>query len=65
MSYRNLVLPHEEIEKLVWKWIVFPIATFHMKNREKHSFIIFNKHRFKKWYNQIQACQGSCKQAEA
>ena len=48
--YRNLILPIDEIAELTWKWVVFPIATFHMKNGEKYRILIFNKHRFKKWF---------------
>ena len=50
-AYRNLVLPLDEIEELTWKWIVFPVATFWMKNGLEHKFIIFNKQRFNKYYN--------------
>ena len=40
----------DEIAELTWKWVVFSIATFQMKNGEKYSILIFNKHRFKKWF---------------
>ena len=49
-AYRNLVLPLEKIENLTWKQILFPIATFRMKNGEEYKFIIFNKKRFSKYY---------------
>ena len=49
-KYRNLVLPIKEIKEITWKWIIFPVATFHMKNGEKYTFIIFNKNRFMKYY---------------
>ncbi len=49
---RNLVLPLKEIEEVTWKWIVFPVATFHMKNGEAYKMIIFNKSRFCKWYQE-------------
>ena len=49
-AYRNLVLPLDEIAELTWKWIVFPVATFRMKNGVEHKFIIFNKRRFNKYY---------------
>ena len=49
-NYRNLVLQMEEIKGITWKWIVFPIATVHMKNGESYKFIIFNKRRFEKWF---------------
>ncbi len=48
--YRNLILPIDEIAELTWKWVVFSIATFQMKNGEKYRILIFNKHRFKKWF---------------
>ncbi len=49
-AYRNLVLPLDEIVELAWKWIIFPVATFTMKNRTKYTFIIFNKGRFNRYY---------------
>ena len=51
-AYRNLVLPHEEIAELTWKWILLPIATFHMKNGQKYKILIFNKRRFEKCYQE-------------
>jgi len=51
-KYRNLVLPLNEIKEITWKWIVFPVATFHMKNGEEYKMIIFNKARFNKWYRE-------------
>jgi len=51
-KYRNLVLPLQEIKEISWKWIVFPIATVNMKNKETYKFIIFNKKRFKKWFQE-------------
>lgn len=53
-AYKNLVLPLDEISELTWKWIVFPVAIFQMKSGEKYKFIIFNKRRFNKYYNQIE-----------
>lgn len=49
-KYRNLVLPRAQIQKITWKWIVFPIATFHMENGEDYKMILFNKRRFEKYY---------------
>ena len=49
-AYRNLVLPRNEIAELTWKWIVFPVATFRMKDGTEHKFIIFNKLRFNKYF---------------
>ena len=51
-KYRNLVLPMSEIKEITWKWIVFPVATVFMKNGESYKFIIFNKTRFKKWFQE-------------
>ena len=50
-KYRNLVLRREDIAALSWKRIIFPMASFEMKNGEKYSFLIFNKRRFMKVYN--------------
>ena len=49
-KYRNLVLPLNEIKGISWKWIVFPVATFYMKNGEYYEMIIFNKWRFNKYF---------------
>ena len=49
-AYRNLVLPLNQIAELTWKWIVFPVATFHMASGEKYKVMIFNKRRFNKYY---------------
>ena len=35
-----------------WKWILFPLETVSMKNGEQHKFIIFNKPRFEKWFQE-------------
>ena len=51
--YRNFVLPLRDIRELTWKWIVFPVATFHMLSGEKYQFIIFNRGRFNKYYNEV------------
>ena len=51
-KYRNLALPLQEIKEISWKWVVFPIATVHMKNEELYKFIIFNKKRFEKWFRE-------------
>lgn len=52
-KYKNLMLPLDEICELTWKWIVFPIATIRMTNREEYKFIIFNKDRFNKHYIKV------------
>ncbi|MBR2350728.1 MAG: hypothetical protein IKA67_01720 [Clostridia bacterium] len=51
--YRNLTLSLDQIESISWRWIVFPIATFHMKGGAEYSFIIFGKSRFCKCYSEI------------
>ena len=51
-KYRNLVLPMNEIKNISWKWRLFPIATIHMENKEQYKFIIFNKPRFEKWFQE-------------
>lgn len=50
-KYKNLVLPSSEIEGITWKWIIFPVATFHMKTGAQYTIIIFNKWRFEKYYH--------------
>ena len=51
-KYKVLALPLKEIESVEWKWILFPVATFRMKNGEKYRFLIFNKMRFTKYYQE-------------
>ena len=41
-KYRNLVLPMQEIKEISWN----------MKNGELYKFIIFNKSRFAKWFQE-------------
>ena len=36
-KFRNLELNRDDIVALSWKWVIFPIATFEMKNGEKYS----------------------------
>ena len=52
-KYRNLVLPIREIKEISWKQIVFPVASFLMASGEQYKFIIFNKRRFNKYYNEV------------
>ena len=42
-KYKNLVLPLKDMKSIEWKWIIFPIATFYMKNGESYRILIFNK----------------------
>ena len=51
--FRNLILRRDDISSLSWKWIVFPVATFEMKDGERFSFMIFNKWRFAKVFARI------------
>lgn len=51
-KYRNLVLPLNQIDEIHWVWILFPVATVTMKNGEAYKFIIFNKKRFEKWFQE-------------
>lgn len=51
-QYRNLILPLSEIKGISWKLIVFPVATFYMKNGECYKFIICNKWRFHKCFRE-------------
>ena len=54
---RNLSLPLKEIKEITWKQIHFPIATFHMCSGEEYTFLIFNKNRFVKWFDEVQKPQ--------
>lgn len=54
-KYRNLVLPLKEIREVTWKWILLPVADFHMDNGEVYRFLIFNKGRFMKYYEEYQS----------
>ena len=49
-KYRNLTMPMKDIKDITWKWIVFPIATFHMSSGEEYKIMIYNKNRFVKCY---------------
>lgn len=53
-QYKNLELPLSEIEGITWKWIIFPVATFHMKTGAQYTIMIFNKRRFEKYYHKYQ-----------
>ena len=52
-KYRNLVMPLDEIRELSWKRIIFSIAILRMKDGEEYKFIVFNKGRFNKYYNEV------------
>ena len=52
-KYRNLILPISQILNITWKWVLFPLATVHMKNGEKYTMIIFNKKRFSKAFGEL------------
>ena len=51
-KYRNLVLPLSNIKEISWQWMIFPVATVHMRIGEDYKFIIFNKPRFEKWFKE-------------
>ena len=51
-KYRNLVLLLQEIKEISWKWMIFPFATVNMKNGERYTFVIFNKSRFEKCFQE-------------
>lgn len=51
-KYRNLVLPLSNIKEISWQWMLFPVATVHMRIGEDYKFIIFNKPRFEKWFKE-------------
>ena len=53
--YRDLVLPMSQIREITWKWIVVPVATFHIIDGTEYTFLIFNKGRFEKCYRE---CRG-------
>jgi hypothetical protein len=50
---RRIMLPTNEISKLRWERVVFPIAKFSMVNGEQYEFLLFNKKRFNKYYDQV------------
>ncbi len=52
-KFRNLVLPLSEIKEMTWKRTIFPVATFQMTNGEQYKFVIFNKRRFSKAYQEL------------
>lgn len=52
-KYKNLVLPLEDIKEIKWEWIIFPVATIYLLNGDSYNFIIFNKNRFIKYYQEI------------
>ncbi len=50
--YKNLTMPLDKIDNLSWQRIIFPVATVHMSGGAEYKFIIFNKSRFCKYYNE-------------
>ena len=44
-GYRNLVLPLKEIREVTWQGVL-PVAAFRMADGEEYRFLIFNKGRF-------------------
>lgn len=55
-EYRSLTLPVSEIQEITWKWRIFPMAVFAMKDGSTHHFLIFRKRAFVKAYQEL--CQG-------
>lgn len=55
-EYRSLTLPVSEIQEITWKWRIFPLAVFCMKDGRTHRFLIFRKGAFCKAYREW--CQG-------
>ena len=49
-KYKKLIMPLSEIKEVTWKWVVFPIAVFHMNDGEIYKFLVFNKWRIEKWF---------------
>ena len=50
-KYKMIELSKNQICEITWKWIVLPIATFHLLSGEKYKLIIFNKKGFEKRFN--------------
>lgn len=50
-KYRNLQLRRDQINGIKWKWVIFPVATFNMKDGSKYTFLIFNKWRFEREFD--------------
>lgn len=55
-EYRSLTLPVSEIQEITWKWRIFPMAVFAMKDGRTHHFLIFRKRAFCRAYQEL--CQG-------
>ena len=55
-KYRSLTLPVSEIQEITWKWRLFPMAVFAMKDGSTHRFLIFRKSAFCRAYQEL--CQG-------
>lgn len=52
-KYKNYVIPLEEVKEVKWKWVVFPVATFTTTDHQTATFLIYNKKRFIKYYNEV------------
>ena len=52
-AYHNLVLPLAEIQAVTWKWRLFPMASFSMKDGTAHRFLIFRKRSFCKALREV------------
>ena len=51
-TYRNLVMPLQQIKAISWKRRLFPFATVTMENAQSDTFLIFNRARFEKWFEE-------------
>lgn len=58
-KYKKLSMPFEHIDNLVWQQIFFPIAVFQMRSGETYRFLIFNKNRFMKYYQEYRNGSGA------
>lgn len=52
-EYRSLTLPVSEIQEITWKWRIFPMVVFAMKDGSTHRFLIFRKRAFVKVYQEL------------
>ena len=52
-KYKNYVIPLDTIKDITWKRVVFPLVTFTTTDNEKTTFVLFNKKRFLKCYDEV------------
>lgn len=51
-KYRYLVMPLQQIQAISWKHRLFPLATVTMENAQSYTFLIFNRARFEKCFEE-------------